>query len=510
MEKENSNKSSIFKWEDCGVTGNSKGRKTSIFDDEESFSEIAKTPEEIEKDIYFDFRIDFNGDKKQVSHDMAKYLIEKYHVKTIGEKIREIYVYKEGVYVSGLNILRAKIQEILEENASIQNKNNIIETIKDLTSTDREDFCVDIDLINLNNGIYNIKTREFISHNHEYLFFTKIPVDYDPSVSCPVVNNFLKEILPEADIDIIIEWFGYCLYRRYFIKKSIIFVGERDTGKSTLIKLYGRFIGKENCSGISLQKLVSDKFASSQLYNKHINIYDDLSFKDIADNGGFKIATGGGIISGEKKFGEQFQFENYSKLTFACNKIPDVKDTNDDAYFSRWIIIPFLAEIKKVDKFLTDKITTKEELSGLLNLAIAGLINVLDKQDFSYAKTPNEVKIEMLLSGSMVANFVQDRLEESHESWVSKEDIYEECIRYAQAEGLPTITKALLGRKLPDHSGYIINGTKSSLGRQIQGWRNVKIKGREERDPLQEEYEEFSEALDNINNEDYINEPLNL
>jgi len=352
--------------------------------------------------------------------------------------------------------------------------------IKDLTLTNRNDFKVEENLINLNNGIFNITTKELIPHNHEYLFFTKIPVNYDINAKCLKIEKFLNEILPEHVAEIILEWFGYCLYRRYFIKKAIIFVGERDTGKSTLIKLFERFIGKENTSGVSLQKMATDKFASSNLYNKYINLYDDLSFKDINDNGSFKIATGGGIITGEKKFEEPFQFENFSKLTFACNKIPDVKDANDDAYFSRWIIIPFLAEIKEVDKFLTNKITTEEELSGLLNLAIAGLCRILEKQDFSYNKTPDEVKKEMLLSGSMIANFVNDRLEEKIDAWVSKDDMHEECARYAQSNNLPTVSKQILGRKLPNHSGYIIDGTKFIGVKQTQGWRNVKIKGKEE------------------------------
>jgi putative DNA primase/helicase len=369
---------------------------------------------------------------------------------------------------------------MLEELASKHHKDNIIEMIKDLTLADRKDFNVDKNLINLNNGVFNIKNKELMPHNHEYLFFTKIPIDYNINATCPLIQKFMNEILPEENKKIILEWFGYCLYRCYFIKKAMILVGEKDTGKSTVIKLFERFVGKENASGVSLQKMTSDKFASSHLYNKHINVYDDLSFRDINDNGQFKIATGGSVMTGEKKFGEQFQFENFSKLTFACNKIPDVKDTNDDAYFSRWIIIPFLAEIEKIDKFLTEKITTKEELSGLLNLAILGLNEILEKQDFSYDKAPEEIKKEMLLSGSMIANFVNDRLEKHINAWVSKDNMYEEYANYAQSNGLPTIDKPNLGRKLPNHSGYITDGTKLIGKKQTQGWRNVKIKGKEE------------------------------
>ena len=108
------------------------------------------------------------------------------------------------------------------------------------------------------------------------MFFTKIPVAYKKDENCPQVKKFLSEILHENDIPIIQEWFGYCLYRSYFIKKAIIFVGEGDTGKTTLLRLKERFIGKDNVSGISLQKMTSDKFAPVQLFNRHVNIYDYL------------------------------------------------------------------------------------------------------------------------------------------------------------------------------------------------------------------------------------------
>ena len=423
------------------------------------------------------FKKDFNGNPKKISYEIAKFLIKKHHVKTIGEKIRDIYIYNNGIYELGVNSLKTEIQEILEELATTSHKNNIIETIKDLTTAKLNEFNVDKNLVNLKNGIYDIKNKVIMPHDPKHLFFTKIPVDYDANAKCPIIERFLTGILPKDYKKVVFEWFGYCLYRQYFIKKAIIFVGEKDTGKSTLIKLFERFIGGENTSGISLQRLVSDKFASSSLHNKHINVYDDLSFDDINDNGFFKIATGGGIITGEKKFGEQFQFVNYSKLTFACNKIPDVKDTNDPAYFSRWIIIPFLIQIEMVDKFLTDKITTREELSGLLNLALSGLSEIINKQNFSYDKTPEEIKKEMLLSGSMVANFVENRLEEQPGAWISKDEMYEECARYAQANSLPTISKVMLGRKLSNHSGYIIDGKRTIDGKQVPGWLNVTIKG---------------------------------
>lgn len=426
---------------------------------------------------------------------LAKHLVEKHHVKTIGEKIREIYVYKNGVYCLGENILRGEIQVILEESITASGKNEIIDKIKDLTLIDRSEFNkVNIDYINLNNGVLNIKTLELTPHDPSYLFFSKLPVNYKLGSDCLVIKKFLSEILSEKDIVIIQEWVGYCLYRKYFIKKAIIFVGEPDTGKTTLINLFVHLFGIDNISGVSLQRISGDKFSVAHLYNKYINIYDDLSFSDVNDNGSFKIATGGGNLTGEYKFGNQFHFENFSKITFSCNKIPNVSDTNDEAYFSRWIVMQFNRQIAVKNKFLIYEMTTSEEMSGFLNFALEGLSRLLKNQDFSYNKIADEIKNEMLRSGSPIANFVYDCLVDSNDSWLSKEAMYNAYADFVKSKDLPLIPMNDFGRKITKFANYIVDSKKDKK----TGWRNVKLKNAVEDDPFDDVFldDSSSEIID--------------
>ncbi len=426
---------------------------------------------------------DFEKRPKEARFKISNYLLQNYSIKTIGgRKERELYLFEDGVYILGENKIKAEIQTLIGAYATSSTKKEIIDQVKDLSLTGREEFNVEPKFINLNNGVLEIDKLILHPHNPQFLFMNKVPVDYIPDADCPQVKKFLTQILEKQDIPVVQEWFGYALYRSYFIKKALINVGERDTGKSTLLRLLARFIGKENVSGVSLQSLGSDKFAAANLYNKHVNIYDDLSFSDIHDNGAFKIATGGGIITGEFKFGDQFQFENYSKLTFSCNKIPNVTDTDDEAYFNRWIVIQFNKIVPNPDKFLIQKIATPEELSGLLNFALEGLQRLLANQEFSYQKDPDEIKTEMLRSGSILANFVYDCLEEEAGAWISKDKMYEALVSYTTQRGLPAFTKENLGKKLHKYAAYIMDGKQldkdpiTGQQKQITGWRNVKIK----------------------------------
>lgn len=417
-------------------------------------------------------------------YPIATYLIDKRMAKTITGVKREIFIYDKGVYIEGEDKLKKDIRTLLKGACANYHIREVIEMIKDRTSIDRESFAVDINLVNLNNGVLNIRTHEFTPHDHKYLFFTKIPVDLNTTADCPAIKKYLSDVLDSEQILVIQEWFGYALYREYFIKKALICVGEGDTGKTTLINLLFAFLGLNNVSGVSLQKIAYDKFAAAHLYNKYLNLYDDLSFKDIQDNGAFKIATGGGVITGEKKFKDQFLFKNYAKLTFACNKIPDVKDVSDDAYFSRWIVIHFdrVIEEENKDRQLIHKMTTDQELSGLLNFALAGLERILTNQRFSYDKETHEIRTEMMRSASSIACFVGDCMEESAGKWISKEDLYRAYTDYVSEHKQPAVSMKMFGGKLPMHAPYIAEYKPvdpNNPKKQITSWRNVILKAKD-------------------------------
>jgi putative DNA primase/helicase len=437
--------------------------------------------------------------KQKASYDIATFLMRKHNVKSIGgEKVREVYVYKDGVYVDGANILRYELRELLEELCTTYYTKEIIEAMKDRTSMRRSEFKADVNLLNLNNGIFDIKTRKLLPHEPQYLFFTKLPVDYKEGADCPNTKKFLSDTLEDEAIPIIQEWLGFGLYRSYFIKKASIYVGEADTGKTTLIKLFKALFGLTNVSGVSLQKISSDKFATAYFHNKHINIYDDLQYKDIKDNGNFKMITGGDSIPGEYKFGNQFLFENYAKLMFACNKIPDVKDANDDAYFDRWIVVRFNNVVDKtqIDPFLVEKLTTPDELSGLLNFALEGLGRLLQNKRFSYEKDADEIKAEMQRSGSPIASFAYDCLMEVVKEWTTKEQAYAAYAQYARSHKLPILTMQKVGRDLPKYAPYVSEGkpVDPKQNKQVTAWMNVRLKPGIEVDLLTKKEQEHEQS----------------
>lgn len=427
------------------------------------------------------FDYDEKTNKARLSHcNMANLFIEFYNFITIGEERKELFFYSDGVYRRGGEKLVGELAELLTD-GSIKgyDVNEVIGHIQRKSYREKEVFEKQNErYICVENGILDIFNKKLHKHDPENIFTQKISYNFNPKSDCPNIKQFLKEILREDDLNTVQEFVGYLMYRKYFIKKAMILVGEPHTGKTTFINLLVKFIGLDNTSGISLHKIMYDKFAAANLHNKLLNFFDDLSFKDIKETGAFKIATGGGYISAERKFGESYEFMNYAKLLFATNKISAVDDSDDEAYYSRWLIIFFNNifddDNANTDKNVLDKLITDREMEGFLNWTLIGLERLLSNHKFSYTQTADQNKLIMERSSNTIAAFAQDALEEKQDSWISKENLYIAYSEYINENGGAKVTKEKFGRDLPNKATFIIEGRKDTeTKKSVTGWLNI-------------------------------------
>lgn len=437
---------------------------------------------------------EFIKNKTKGTFYLARYLTQKFNIITVGEKEREMFVYRDGMYKRAENeVIYPEIQRVLGEHITKNAKTETFHKIADMTSHSRDVFqSAPVNFIPLANGVYDFEKDVLLPHDSKYRFTYQFPVQYDAKAECPLTYAFMNQVLTPDQYTLIEEWMGYYFYRLYAFKKAIIFVGEGDTGKTTLLETIINMLGKENVSSVSLHKMSSDKFAAAHLYEKHGNIVDELSARDISDTGNFKIATGGGSISGEYKFGNQFSFQNFAKFTFACNRIPDVTDFDDEAYFNRWMIIRFQNPIEnKIPNFIK-QLTTEEERSGLFNIAMKGLKRLLENGQFSYKNSAIDTKIEMMKSGSSIAVFTAEQIEQSVGFEMPKADMYDAYTTFCAERGLSAETMDMFGKKFLFYVSYAAEGLiydkDNPRGNRVRGWRNVKLKETAEDKKVDEEF----------------------
>jgi putative DNA primase/helicase len=390
-------------------------------------------------------------DGKFVPMRLAEELMQQYCFITMRDN-EQMYVWQDGYYRPyAESLIKEECKLRLGEEYRTNRVSEVIDYIKASTFRDRREEPPH--LIPLKNGVLDINTMELKSHSPSYMFFNLLPVEYNADAKCPKIEKFLSEVAGcNQDVEILLEVIGFCLYREYFIAKALMLAGEGSNGKSTFLNLVKTFLGKENVSGRSLQDLEDNRFAKADMHHKLANIYADLPDRALWRTGTFKMLTGRDLIAAERKFQQSFTYENYAKLLFSANKVPEAYD-DTEAFFRRWIIVVFPNQFAndKADPYILQKLTAPEELSGLLNLAIQGLKHLLKNGTFSYSKTTEQIKEDYIRKSSPVAAFIMDCMEVDSDAFIEKKELYVVFAEYCRVRGLPTVSQDSFFKKLPSY-----------------------------------------------------------
>jgi len=361
----------------------------------------------------------------------------------------ELFYYNDGSYHKHAEAEIKQQAERIKPDISSHWNNEVISKLKVRSYKSMKELDKFKNYIHLNNGLLNIKTMELEAHNPDKIVMVHIPVDYNPEALCPNITQFFKDVLDEHDIFAVEEFFGYCLLRDYPIQKLFMLVGEGSNGKSTLLTLLSSLLGYENVVSLSIQEIIENKFAAANLFGKLANIYADIPKTALAETGRIKILTGGDIVTAERKFGGYFSFTNHAKMVFSANRVPLSYDESD-AFFRRWVIINFPNTFNELQgKGLLSRITTPEELSGLLNVAIKGLKRLLDSCRFSNQKSTNEVREQYVRMSDSIQAFVWDCIEISPDNAIPKKDVYYAYTGYCRSKNIPIASEKTFFMRFP-------------------------------------------------------------
>ena len=403
-------------------------------------------------------------------------LIALHHFKTL-QDTEEVIYYEDGYYhYEGEARVRAESERVFGEYINSYHVNEILNHIRRSTYINRKELNKDLWTLNLENGLFNIKSFEFTPHIPDLITTIRMPLNYDPDATCPAIEKFISEVVYSEHVTLIKEMIGYCLYHDYTYQNWFLLHGEGANGKSKMLSLIGKFLGEENISSIGLQDL-NQRFAPVNLYGKSANVVADLSDADLKRTARLKQLTGGDLITAEPKFKNAFTYFNFAKLIYSCNKVPLTEDKSK-AFFRRVIFIPFPNTFvigKNADEKIIDKLTTKEELSGLLNVAIAGLKHIAGNGGFSGYLTPEENEDLYERASNPVYGFFYDCCEVDVEKYVVKMELYDAFCEYCKEMRIIAFSE----KKFIQEIKLLVRLDESriSVGKQrLRVWKGICIK----------------------------------
>lgn len=402
---------------------------------------------------------------------LAKHLSETRDVYYGGESF---LIYENGVYnISGEKEAGRIIMDYMLPNYCI------MASIRDcreqwdiLVSKDFDDFNRNPYLVNVRNGLLDIRDMSFNEHTPSYLSTVQLNVEYNPQVDCPQFKKFLNEVLDCKLIPLVQEIVGYLLTTNTASQKAFVFWGPARTGKSTLLWVVEYLLlGKKNVSNIPWQE-IGDKFKTAELLGKLANVFSDLPSKSIDDTGIFKVVTGEDYLMAEKKNKNPFKFKPFARLVFSCNELPRNYVDRTEGFYRRLIIVPFSRQIEKskIDKALKYKFQREKE--GILNWALEGLKRLYENNfEFSENELTDGVKKEYKRENNNVISFVEECCEIDSLFSCSRIEIYEAYKEFCVEAGLKALSQIKFNKELEGN----FNITRSRSGK-LRLWNGVRIK----------------------------------
>jgi putative DNA primase/helicase len=369
-----------------------------------------------------------------------------------------VYVYNAGAYhPRGEFLIKQSVKHWLEENGKSKRwRKQLGEEALEYIRLDTPELLIGqeppCDVLNLKNGLLDLKTLELRPHSPHFLYPIQIPVNYDPTATCPAIGRFISEVFPDDVQDLAWQILGDGLTPDRSIQKAILLTGEGGNGKGVFLALYINFLGRRNVSNLGLHRLEADRFAIARLYGKLANVCADLPSTHLAGTSVFKSITGNDSITGEFKFRDSFEFDPFCRLLFSANHPPQSRDASK-AFYDRWLVVPFNRNFRdtKVEiprGILDAQLSTPTELSGALNKALDSLKRVRAAGRFLESETTH----------AALAQFreVTDPLA----VWLDRETVLHPAASVTQGElltaynlasecaGRPPMTKQAFGRAI--------------------------------------------------------------
>jgi putative DNA primase/helicase len=389
------------------------------------------------------------------------------------------YFYKHGVYelredlaafamVRSFMLKTAKANEIAD--AEKQWRSVIRKHVREINANPF--------IVNVRNGLYNVLSAEsgggsFREHTPEYFSTVQMNAAYDPAAKCPKFLSFVSSVLPESEIPLVQEIFGYLLVPINKAQKSFVFVGAPNAGKSTLLAVAQEtLIGSENVSNIPWQAL-GDRFNKAELFGKLANIFADLPSKAIDDGGMFKSLTGEDYVTAERKNKDPFNFRPYARLLFSCNDIPKNYADRSDGFYRRLIILRFDKSVpqERRDPNLREKMASERD--GILLWALDGLRRLM-ANNYIFSETERtraELRRYKVESNSALM-FLEECCETGDGAECVRETLFEKYRDYCAQNGFKAMSRTNFNRDVENSDSRVERGRDRVGSRRT--WRGIR------------------------------------
>ncbi len=344
-----------------------------------------------------------------------------------------------------------------------------------------------VNFISLTNGLLNVNAllagdQDHLSpHTPSFFSAVSVPYAFDQFAECPKWLAFVTRNLEqdESRINLLQEWFGYCLLPDTSQQKFLLMEGKGSNGKSVACAALTAMLGKANCSAVPLE-LFGDKFALSVTLGRLANIAAEVGEIDKFSEGYIKSFASGDRMAFEKKYQPGFEATPTARLVIATNNRPRWSDRSDGIW-RRMLLLPFLLtieegqKVKGMDK--ADWWADSGECAGILMWAINGLARLRQQRQFTDPAVCLAAISDYRNESNPARSFLLDHYEPDEFGNVITADAYKLYRDWCESHGNKPFSSIQFGKEVVSVFPTARQGkVRSFEGNRLNGYHGIERK----------------------------------
>ena len=255
-----------------------------------------------------------------------------------------------GIYIVDDNFINSMIYDL--------NPTLTVSNVKDIralmyTRVPVAKLTKDKNLVPVNNGIFDQKTKRLKKFSSKYVFLSKIPINYNPYATNPLIKDpvdgsiwdvegWMRELTDDPAIqNLLWQILGAAIRPNVGWNKAVWFYSEvGNNGKGTFLELIRNLTGEGNYATLKVADF-SKQFALESIIATSCILADENDVNSYIDSSAnYKTACTGDKLVIERKFKSAVHM-NYKGLIVQCmNGFPKTKDKSN-SFYRRLILVPF-------------------------------------------------------------------------------------------------------------------------------------------------------------------------
>ena len=343
--------------------------------------------------------------------------------------------------------------------------------------------------IHLANGVFRFENGgELLPFSPAFVSRNRSPIVFDENAKCErFLNELVYPAMQKDDVVLMQKYFGQCLLGNNLIQRILILDGLSERGKTQLANTFQAVVGRANCTQLRTEWL-ADRFETFRFVKKTLLVGVDVASDFLSTKGAsvLKGLVGGDWFDAEQKNGTgSFPFQGNFCAIVTSNTRLRVRLCGDvGAWRRRLLIVRYEAPPpkKKIPDF--GELLAREEGSGILNFAIAGLAMLLrdidETGDIVRTQRQQTIIDSLLVESDSLRFFLQEAVGKGDGADVSVNEIVEAYAAFCPEKSWTPLPITEIHRSLEGLMLELFRVTKSHSikrdGRAVRGFFGVAFK----------------------------------